>query len=151
MATEHAIPIGEVTTDKLRSLEQVTSAGVVQTEVVALADPNDVTKVAEVKSADPADNAAGLVVRVAESGVWGYAGGVNGSVPLTGGKRVLQITAIALEGAGSIQINGGDVIPLPYGGTDKVSSALTIEPKGRLVDPTIVFASTSSYFIEYVV
>lgn len=86
-----------------------------------------------------------------ESGTWGYASGASGTVTLTGSKRVLQITAIALETAGSITIDGGDSIPLPYGATDKVSSSISIEPKGNLTDPVIVFTGTDSYFVEYVV
>jgi hypothetical protein len=74
---------------------------------------------------------------------------VSGTVTLTGSKRVLQITAVALEAAGSITIDGGDTIPLPYGATDKVSSSISIEPKGNLIDPVIVFTGTDSYFVEY--
>lgn len=86
-----------------------------------------------------------------EAGAWGYASGASGTVTLTGSKRVLQITAIALEASGSITIDGGDSIPLPYGATDKVSSSISIEPKGNLTDPVIVFTGTDSYFVEYVV
>jgi hypothetical protein len=85
-----------------------------------------------------------------EAGTWGYASGASGTVTLTGSKRVLQITAIALEAAGSITIDGGDSTPLPYGATDKVSSSICIEPRGNLIDPVIVFTGTDSYFIEYV-
>ena len=44
-----------------------------------------------------------------EVGTWGYSAGTSGTVNLSGGKRVLQITAVALEAAGTIQINGGSV------------------------------------------
>lgn len=84
------------------------------------------------------------------SGTWGYAAGTNGTVVLSGSKRVLQITATALEASGTITINGGDTITLPYGGTDKVSTSLTIAPVANLTDPTIVFSSgVDSYFIEH--
>jgi hypothetical protein len=83
-------------------------------------------------------------------GAWGYSSGTSGTVTLTGGKRVLQITAVALEAAGSFTINGGDVIALPYGSSDKVSTEITIEPQGNLTNPTIVFTGTDSYFVEYV-
>lgn len=86
-----------------------------------------------------------------EAGTWGYASGATGTITLTGSKRVLQITAVALEAAGSITINGGDTIAIPYGATDKVSSSISIEPKGNLTDPVIVFTGTDSYFVEYVV
>jgi hypothetical protein len=83
-------------------------------------------------------------------GTWGYSAGSLGTLTLTGGKRVLQITAVALEGAGSFTINGSDVITLPYGSTDKVSTEITIQPQGNLTDPVIVFTGTDSYFVEYV-
>lgn len=93
----------------------------------------------------------GGVLAPDESGTWGYSSGTNGIVTLTGNKRVLQITAVAQEAAATITINGGDTVNLPYGSTDKVSSAITIEPKGNLVDPVIVFSSgVDSYFVEYV-
>jgi hypothetical protein len=85
-----------------------------------------------------------------EVGAWGYNSGSLGTLTLTGGKRVLQISAISLEVAGSITINGGDMIRLPYGNVDKVSTEMTIYPKGNLIDPVIVFVDTDSYFVEYV-
>ena len=85
------------------------------------------------------------------TGDWGYLSGVDGTEVLTGNKRVLRITATALEASGSIQINGGDSVPIPYGASDSVSTSLTIEPMGNLEDPTIIFTDTDSYFIEYVV
>jgi hypothetical protein len=83
-------------------------------------------------------------------GTWGYASGSNGTLNLTGGKRVIQITAISLEVAGGVTINGGNIIRLPYGNVDKVSTELTIHPQGNLVDPVMVFTDTDSYFVEYV-
>lgn len=85
-----------------------------------------------------------------EAGDWGYASGTSGTVDIPAGCRVLQITAIALGSAGSLTINGGSSIVLPYDGTDHVSSSITITPKGNLVAPTIVFTSTDGYFVEYV-
>jgi hypothetical protein len=87
----------------------------------------------------------------AVAGVWGYNSGALGTLTLTGGKRVLQISAISLEVAGSITINGGDLIRLPYGDVDKVSTEMTIYPKGNLIDPVIEFVDTDSYFVEYVI
>jgi hypothetical protein len=85
-----------------------------------------------------------------QSGTWGYNSGTAGTLALTGGKKVLQITAIAEEGPATITINGGDTIVLPYGESDKVSSAITIEPKGNLVNATIIFTNTKAYFCEWV-
>lgn len=84
------------------------------------------------------------------SGTWDYAAGASGTVALAGGKRVLQISAVALGAAGSVAINGGTAVPLPYDSTDKTSTSITITPRGNLVDPTIVFTGTDSYFVEYV-
>ena len=84
-----------------------------------------------------------------QTGTWGYNSGISGTLTLTGGKKILQITAIGEEASATIQINGGDTITLPYGSTDKVSSSITIEPKGNLVDPTIIFTNTKAYFCEY--
>jgi hypothetical protein len=96
----------------------------------------------------------GKIIRVEDDilvGDWGYNSGTSGTVTLTGGKRVLQITAMGLQGSGSFTINGGDVIPLPYGSTDKVSSSIEILPQANLIDPVIIFSSTAAYFIEYIV
>lgn len=83
-------------------------------------------------------------------GTWGYNAGTSGTLTLTGGKRVLQITAIALGAAASFTINAGDTITLPYDATDKASSSLSVEPVGNLLNPTIVFTGTDAYFVEYV-
>jgi hypothetical protein len=78
-----------------------------------------------------------------QDGAWGYAGGSSGTVTLTGSKRVLAITAVCGGTPGTITINGGDSIPVP------TNVGLQIGPKGNLVDPTIVFSSTDSYFVEF--
>lgn len=83
-------------------------------------------------------------------GTWGYNAGTSGTLTLSGGKRVLQISAIAQGAAGSLTINAGDVITLPYDSVDKVSSSIEIRPTGNLVDPTIVFTGTDAYFVEFV-
>lgn len=84
-----------------------------------------------------------------QSGTWGYNAGISGTLTLTGGKRVLKITAIALELAGSFTINGGDVITIPYGASDKVSSSIEFEPMGNVVNPTIIFTNTKAYVVEW--
>tara|TARA_R110000850_G_scaffold91270_2_gene193825 strand:+ start:500 stop:1045 length:546 start_codon:yes stop_codon:yes gene_type:complete len=99
------------------------------------------------------ETVAGVAVKSKQApvaGTWGYSSGADGTLTLTGGKRVLQITAVSLEVAGDITINGGDMIRLPYGNVDKVSTEITIHPQGNLTDPTIVFTGTDSYFVEYV-
>lgn len=78
-----------------------------------------------------------------EYGTWGYSAGISGSVSLVGAKRILAITAHCTT-AGTVTINGGTPIPVA------ALSALSIEPKGNLVDPSIIFTTTDSYFVEYV-
>lgn len=86
----------------------------------------------------------------AQSGAWGYSAGISGTLTLTSGKKVLRITAIALEVAASFTINGGDSIIIPYGATDKVSSSIEFQPLGNLVNPVIIFTNTKAYLVEYV-
>lgn len=78
------------------------------------------------------------------TGTWGYNAGASGTVVLTGSKRVIGIAAHATT-AGSFTINGGDSIPVP------ANSSIEIQPIANLVDPTIVFTGTDSYFIERIV
>lgn len=74
-------------------------------------------------------------------GTWSYYSGINGSVGVTG--RVVGISAYSALG-GTLTINGGATVTLPIG------VAISIEPKGNLVNPTIVFTGTSTYFVEVV-
>lgn len=74
-------------------------------------------------------------------GTWSYYAGITGSVGVTG--RVVGISAYSALG-GSLTINGGATVTLPIG------VAISIEPKGNLVSPTIVFTGTSTYFVETV-
>ena len=76
-------------------------------------------------------------------GTWGYYAGINGSVTVTSGQRVLGIGTHTTT-AGSFTINGGSSIPVPAG------VSVNIQPLANLVAPTIVFTGTDSYFIEVV-
>lgn len=76
------------------------------------------------------------------TGTWAYEAGVAGTEIIGAGQRVIGIAAHAGIVAGSMTINGGDVIPVP------ANSSITINPYGQLVAPTIVFTGTDSYFIE---
>lgn len=77
-----------------------------------------------------------------ETGAWAYRAGASGTVAVPAGRRVLQITATAGAVDATMTINGGDTITIP------AYRALTIEPKGNLVAPSIVFTGTTAYFIE---
>ncbi len=78
------------------------------------------------------------------TGVWGYKAGTSGVVDVDAG-RVLMIKATCGMIAGVISINGGDPIPIPPGGS------VSICPKAQLVAPTIIFTTTNSYLVEYVI
>lgn len=77
------------------------------------------------------------------SGTWGYYAGTSGTVNVAAGQRVLSIAAHGSVAA-SLAINGGQSIPIP------ALSQITIEPRGNLTAPTIVFSSTDSFLVEVV-
>lgn len=92
-------------------------------------------------------DASGSSVSISgQTGTWGYVAGVSGTPTLPANSKVLKISCTASSStAGSLTINGGSSIPVP------VSKQQIFEPKGNLVSPTVVFTTTDSYFIEYVV
>lgn len=70
---------------------------------------------------------------------WAYHAGVSGTV-----SNVNECKSVACHctSAGSLQINGGDVIPIPAGASFDTAS----EQMGKC---TFVFTNTDSYFVEY--
>lgn len=76
------------------------------------------------------------------TGTWGYTAGTSGTATLTGGKRVLTITAASASG-GTVVIDGGDTITIP------ASGSVVLEPKVQLADPEIVFTGTDAYVIDW--
>jgi hypothetical protein len=76
------------------------------------------------------------------TGAWAYAAGTSGTVTLPAGSKVLQISATSLLG-GSFTVNGGAAINIP------ANQQFTLEPRGNLVAPTLVFTSTTAYVVEY--
>lgn len=91
-----------------------------------------------------------LAALEAAQGSWGYHSGSAGTLALSGGKRVLLISAVALGQAASVQINGGDTIALPYDAGTGASTAVSLPIMGNLTDPTIVFTGTASYTVQFV-
>ncbi len=80
-----------------------------------------------------------------ESGVWGYLAGTTVTVSVGANRRVLHISVVA--GAlldATFTINGGQTITVPK------NASLTVSPKANLTNPTLVFTSSASYFVEYV-
>lgn len=79
------------------------------------------------------------------SGTWGYNAGTSGTLAVAANKRILAITATAPTlAAASMTINGGQTITIPAGTT------ITISPRANLTSPTLVFTSTTSYFVEFI-
>ena len=78
-----------------------------------------------------------------ELGIWAYYGGVSDAGLAVVG-RVLGISAYAASTGATVSINGGDAIPVPPSG------GFALDPRGNLLDPTIVFAGTDAYFVEVV-
>lgn len=76
-------------------------------------------------------------------GTWAYYSGINGTVTVTAGQRVVGISAYSANG-GTFTINGGSSIVLPTG------TAVSISPNGNLTAPVIVFTGTNTYFVEVV-
>jgi len=70
------------------------------------------------------------------------AGTGGGTVALTGGKKLLGVTAYAKGADGTMTINGGDTITIRSGLT------LSFSPLGNYVNPTIVFSAAIDYIVE---
>jgi hypothetical protein len=84
-------------------------------------------------------------VSVIPSGTWDYTAGTSGTVALTGGKKVHSV-AVTATVAGSMKINGGATITIPAG--TPMSFGFD---DGKLTNPTFVFTSTASYYIDWYV
>lgn len=115
-------------------------------EGVVISDPETPDGRVRVLTDVPGQTEKGLVVRTVnrQEGAWNYAAGIQGTPTLPEGARIIQIALAAGLTPASMTINGGDSITVP------ANQALTIEPKGNLVAPTLIFTSTASYFVEFV-
>ena len=82
-------------------------------------------------------------------GTHAYASGSAGTVTLPEGSVLLQIVATGASGA-KVKIFGGSDIPLPstLAYTFRFLHRLFTAPKPT--NNTIVFTSTTSYFVEYI-
>lgn len=78
------------------------------------------------------------------SGSWDYNAGVSGSITISSGRRVLQISAVAPATAASLTINGGATVTIP------ALTSITIEPRANLTAPSLVFTNTAAYFVEHI-
>lgn len=130
MATEHGIVVGPDTPDKLRSFEQTTGAGIVQSEAVALVDPDDISRYNKFVVGEPAAGTVGLVVYEAPAGTFAYR-----AVRLTSGSfapvgRFVALRIYATSAAdGQYNIGGGDTITVEKGtGVDFLLRTAMIDP-----------------------
>lgn len=91
------------------------------------------------------------IVSTPTTSLWDYRAGVGAdTVTLVAGQRVKKITAIALGAQGTLAINGGDTITMPYDSTDHTSSSLELVPEGTLDGATIEFdAAVDSWVVEF--
>lgn len=79
------------------------------------------------------------------SGTWGYGAGLSGTLVVAANKRIMSITATAAPLVpASMTINGGQTITIPAG------TSITIQPRANLIAPTLVFTTTSAYFVEFI-
>ncbi len=83
------------------------------------------------------------------TGTWTYAAGASGTVTLPDGAFILQIVAHS-SGSASVAILGGTAVPLISGSGTRLQFFHTMV-KAQGTNNTVVFTSTDSYFIEYVV
>jgi hypothetical protein len=83
-----------------------------------------------------------------EEGTWSYAAGTSGTVNVPALGRVIGIAASTSQAGGTVQIDGGDSIPIPVP-TSGVG-AVDIAPRANLIAPSIVFANTDSFIVEIV-
>lgn len=76
-------------------------------------------------------------------GTWAYYSGLNGTVTIASGQRVLSISCHATNVA-TLTINGGSTVTIPP------NCGFSSSPEGNLVAPVLVFTNTDAYFVEVV-
>lgn len=79
-----------------------------------------------------------------ESGTWDYVSGTGGGTEVISG-RVVGAFFYAHNAAGTVQIDGGSLVQI------RRNIGITLNPKGNLLNPTIVMSGSIDYMIEYVV
>lgn len=81
-------------------------------------------------------------------GTWTYQAGASGTVTIPVGARILQIVVHSSSASGSVAMWGGTAIPVLSGetATFRFLHDLNLAPTAA---DTIVFTSTDSYFVEY--
>lgn len=81
-----------------------------------------------------------------------YAAGVDGTVTIPTGCQIIQVHAHATT-AGTVEIFGGDAIPIPagagWGWQVQHLNWRSGDPSHGSGDKTIVFTGTDAYFVEY--
>lgn len=125
---------------------KVNPSGSLQTEVTGTVAISGTVNVAEPISVENTAETPLYVVDSQMHGTWGYVSGIDGTPTIPANAHILQIAVVSPSAtASTLTINGGSTITVP------AAQSLTIEPKGMLVTPTLVFTGTASYFVEYAV
>lgn len=76
-----------------------------------------------------------------EAGTWAQYAGVSGTVTVVG--RVVGLACrTSTSSPGSVVIDALPAIPVPS------STALEIDPRGLLLNPVVVFDTTTAYLVE---
>jgi hypothetical protein len=84
-----------------------------------------------------------LIVPIA-IGEWGYRAGEEGTIVVPEDGRLLAFSCMAGPVGATVQINDGDLIPIP----DSMGFGISVE--ADLFNPTIKFVDTVTYFVQYV-
>lgn len=85
----------------------------------------------------------GGAIDTKESGDWDYVSGTGGGTEVVVGRMVGSFF-FANAADGTITIDGGSTI------TVRAGCGIAINPKGNLLNPTIVMSGSVDYMIEYV-
>lgn len=90
---------------------------------------------------------------------WTYAAGATGTVTLPTGARLLAIRADSQSAAGTCTIFGGTAIPIVGNAPAGANTVFDVtfpergsgdSPKAGAT-PTVIFANTVSYFVQYAI
>ena len=151
MTTDAKVQIGN-SADYLEGTSVTTPAGAnLFREGVVVSDPDNAQARAKILNSAPSGGEYGLAVRHVgpidgnQTGTWDYRAGTTGTPTIPAGAKILQISAAApTASSATFTINGGNTITIPAG------QAVTFEPKGNLVQPSLIFTGTASYIVEFV-
>lgn len=126
--SESSIAVG-TTGKNLRTFEQVTSEGSVHTEALSIVDPENINQIARVTDSKPADDSAGVVVRVAGDNyslgeILEDQTGAGAALTFTFSAAVQTVWVYAVDPADLTA--SGEVRIDPFGGTPTASLGIPV-------------------------